>query len=252
MNKTIEQYMRFIQNTPWHNMLDNTEFIVSETDRDLLSYYALKLFDIDNLSELCILSLCSTPEEKIHYTNIRNYKSAVHRNESKAGFEEIINKFKVLVYRLVFEYIKTTNGMESTTYYNTSDDKTKYRRHYVGTPKAGVLLHSCACCDQFFLTADTPVDNERFINNVTVLKRTETPICPCCVKDLKDTIEQENELMNDLLDSLAGVVSVPMIVHHVSVAPPDSAECDNPTEHKIAGKRLLEKKSNPDQMEEGK
>ena len=65
MNKNIEQYMRLIQNVPWHNLLDNPEFSVSETDRDLLSYYALKLFSVDNLNELCILSLCDTPEEKM-------------------------------------------------------------------------------------------------------------------------------------------------------------------------------------------
>ena len=251
MNKNIEQYMRLIQNVPWHNLLDNPEFSVSETDRDLLSYYALKLFSVDNLNELCILSLCDTPEEKIHYTDIRNYKSAVFQNESKAGFEEIIEKFKVLVYRLLHDYIKATNGMESAAYYNTSDDKTKYDRRYVGTPKAGVLLHSCACCDQFFLTTDTPTDDKGFVNTITLLNSTKAPICPCCVKDLKDTIEQESEIMNDLLERLAGVMSVPMIVHHVSVAPPDNTECSNPPQHKIVGKRLLEKKTNSNQIHEG-
>lgn len=245
LEKHVLMWVKMVQNTPWSDIIAFLKAKGRTQDLDLLDLYITRVIgcaDIYELSE-------EHDAGNNYYLHDRVYQNMLPKVEDTI-YTDTAYKLSALFDTVMRDYVAYRNGfIETIRPYDTADERTMYDRHYAGSPKAGVLLHRCNCCQQLFITEDVDA-GDTYINNVPLTNG--KPICPKCASEIHDLLNgDEMCLIPEFIAKSLDFKSIPMAVHHISVAPPDMDYAGDKLIHDIKYEGSHEDLVIPSDAEEG-
>lgn len=233
----IHRLVRLTQNTPWRALVD---MLTEESDIhtiERLSYYILKLLGVDKLETLLEYSDYSASAKVSQRYHVSPFDLYNEPNEKPPldSRATIASHLVDLVTRLMVQYSYKINNVSDDIHHefvSTSVVDSFLRspdvhtRHYIGSPKGGVSLYKCGCCDNIFAVNDSLIPSKEKIEfmNSAYHDANTTALCEFCRDDIVGAMHSNDIATFNYLKSLTKINKIGIKTSHVSIAPPDNME----------------------------
>lgn len=230
-----------MQNTPWKAIYDMLTAANDEPTIERLSYYMIKLYGISDISTLLEYSNESTSVKALQRYYISEHLFREHEDVPPIDdARKLATNLVKLVAKLMVQYAYNINGKSEDYTHDIMTDENievilnsndKFTRHYIGSPKGGVVIYRCGCCGNIFANHDSLLPSKeftKFVNSV-YMDSNNLPICEMCSVDIQETMDSKDVLSSSYLRAVVNIKKVVNEVGCISIAPPDDVDYSHGT-----------------------